>query len=156
DWVDGVVMSGQAKAGQLLSLTPKRPDPTVFAPISDPIAVAPIAGLLDTDLLTADGGQWWLSDSEQLGVAEVVNAHFVSRDTTFKDHPGPTAGELGPGFLEAVGRGQRRYFPKISTGSGAVDIARFVAEGTLHGVLRRLPGPLPGAAFTIDDRVNED
>lgn len=155
DWYEGWIETKLVGTG-ILDAPIRSPLPSVFALPTDPEAALPIAGLIDTDRLTADAGPRGLSDPADVGLAELVNPNFLSRDTIFRRNARPAVFDLGPGFFEPVGRGVRQYFPKRAAGTDTMELSHLVAEGPLYTPLRRVVATPPSVAWTIDDaRVHE-
>ena len=155
DWYEGWIETKLLGTG-ILDAPIKSPLPSVFTLPTDPEATLPIAGLIDTDGVTPDVGLRGLSDPADVGLAELVNPNFMSRDTIFRRYPRPAMFDLGPGFFEPVGQGLRQYFAKRVPGTDTLELSHLVAEGPLYTPLRRVVASPPNVAWTLDDaRVHE-
>ncbi len=112
---------------------PAGPDPALLrAPTADPLAPVPVARLIDTDTyqglvtspnVTVQGTPPTLTLSRAVGLAEMVNANFLSEDTAknnslnrqypfpvvaallFSEHPAPKTGRVRSYYTKAPGDG---------------------------------------------------
>lgn len=141
----------RARFDSLLTAQSILPAPSIFAPVSDAQAPAPIARLIDNEKYT--GSLQSYSVGAQAGVAEYTNGGYVSDDTIFLGFALPRRESLGPAVFDppAGSPGARRYFPKTTDGD---TIDHFVAEGSLYERLL-FRGQLVGG-FVLDDKVYED
>jgi hypothetical protein len=111
DWVEDTRLNRQDEFDALLALSPVKPLRLVLHS-SDPAAPVGIAGLIDTDQVTADGPPPSIFGPANTGMAEFTNANFLSRDSIFTEAlPRPTVADLGTGFYEQENGAFRRYFP---------------------------------------------
>jgi len=157
DWVEETRLSDPDAFAALVALPPKRPLRLVLYS-SDPAAPVGIAGLIDTDQVSADGPAPSIFGPATTGIAEFSNANFLSRDTIFGGgFSRPSIGDLGPGFYEAERGAFRRYFPKVVAGTGLVEVLHFVAEGTLTEHLKPFSTAVPPTVmWHLTPRVHED
>src|SRR5258705_5724808 len=156
DWVEDTRLTDADTFTGLLALPPIRPLRLVLHS-SDPAAPVGIAGLIDTDQVTADGAGPSIFGPANTGIAEFTNSNFLSRDTIFETgFPRPTLADLGAGFYELEGGAFRRYFPKVTPGTSVVEVPHFVAEGPLTEHLRRLGEPARKPLLHLSSRAHED
>ncbi|MBM4440144.1 MAG: hypothetical protein FJ027_06975 [Candidatus Rokubacteria bacterium] len=156
DWVTQARLGDRIEYRDILRLAPTRPGPDVFGPTDDVLAPVPVSGLIDTDPSEGNLRLRALSGPSDVGLAELVNPNFLSRDTIFQSYVHPRIADLGPGFLETVQPGKwRQYFPLLGA-SGAVELGRVVAESTLYDALGTVVAVPPNVAWTLaDDRISE-
>ncbi len=152
-WVEAVRTSAdpgrRAVFDALLASPPVVPPRSIFVATDDARAPVPVARLLDRDVLA--GPDPAPLTGTVLGIAEYTQGNFLSDDTIFRDFGLPRPQSLGTAFLEAEGRGLRRYFPKQGEGE---TVEHFVAEGVWSERLRFRGRPERGDVLT--DRVYQD
>jgi len=157
DWVEETRLSDPDAFAALVALPPKRPLRLVLYS-SDPAAPVGIAGLIDTDQVSADGParvDFRPGDYRHRGVLECElpePGHDLWRWLLAPEHR-----RSRPGFYEAERGPFRRYFPKVVAGTGLVEVLHFVAEGTLTEHLKPFSTTVPPTVmWHLTPRVHED
>jgi hypothetical protein len=128
----------------------KRFDPSILGLDPNPLALVPIARIMDTERYSQTGIP---EAGDNIGIAEYSNANFFSDDTIFSaDFPFPSEDsvELGPPETEPKTGELRRYFKKVRDGETMDHLA---VPSALYDTLR---DALADQEKGLDDTVFQD